>query len=451
MALEIRTGLSKWWYGRVMVNGKKITRNLGVKIEGTPPASLKDFGDPLFERSRSKAQAALEKLQDEFKKRSTAEELVQTVHEIRTGTRINSLPLADMFKRWKALPRRRASSTRYVAVAGSYFVRFQDFLTKSYPVVKDAADVQADMVREYLKSEEERGVSPKTYNNTLIFLRSCFETLTKEAGLVENPFDGIPTKEEDTVFRKPFSTEELTAIIEAAKSDPFIEPIIITGMCTAMRRGDCCLLPWEAVNLETRFINVKTSKTGETVQIPIFPLLEAVLKATPRDGSDFVFPEQAAMYQSNPDGITLRVRKVLEKAGFRDDAEEEGDPAAADAPSIPASRGALSLARKTGLRRASVRDFHSFRVTWVTLALTAGVPMELVQRVTGHRTAQIVQKHYFQPGAEDFRKALSTKLPSLMAGTSPAASISPDDLRTKLKAMTPKNWRVIRDEILTSL
>ena len=31
-----------------------------------------------------------------------------------------------------------------------------------------------------------------------------------------------------------------------------------------------------------------------------------------------------------------------------------------------------------GSRRASVRDFHSFRVTRITLALAAGVPLELV-------------------------------------------------------------------------
>ncbi|HOY58443.1 MAG TPA: hypothetical protein PK640_09965 [Verrucomicrobiota bacterium] len=63
----------------------------------------------------------------------------------------------------------------------------------------------------------------------------------------------------------------------------------------------------------------------------------------------------------------------------------------------------LQAERGTGKRRASVRDFHSFRVTWITLALAAGVPLELVQRVTGHRTAEVVMKHYFRPGREDFR------------------------------------------------
>lgn len=32
----------------------------------------------------------------------------------------------------------------------------------------------------------------------------------------------------------------------------------------------------------------------------------------------------------------------------------------------------LQAERESGKRRASVKDFHSFRVTWITLALAAG-------------------------------------------------------------------------------
>ena len=81
--------------------------------------------------------------------------------------------------------------------------------------------------------------------------------------------------------------------------------------------------------------------------------------------------------------------------------------------------------RKHGLRRASVRDFHSFRVTWVTLALTAGVPLELVQKVTGHKTTDIVLKHYFQPGREAFRSALNAAMPKLLMGGSEQVAAQP--------------------------
>ena len=60
-----------------------------------------------------------------------------------------------------------------------------------------------------------------------------------------------------------------------------------------------------------------------------------------------------------------------------------------------------------GQRTASVRDWHALRSTFVTLALSAGVPVELVLRVTGHATVEVVLKHYFRPDREQFKAALN--------------------------------------------
>lgn len=436
---------SKWWYARIKIDGRKIKQNLGVEVRGTPPPKLTMRGDDAFERSRAKAHAEMEKLRLDLKKRSSAEELVQRIHEIRTGGRVDSIALKDAGARWKGLPRRRALSKRYADQAESWMERFVRFLGEKYPAIRDMDQVQPAMARAFLKEEEERGVSGKTYNNILIFLRSCFEALKDQAGIAKNPFAGIPTKEEDTVFRKPFSADELAAIITAAKEDKFIYPIIVTGICTAMRRGDCCLLPKTAVDLPHRFIKVKTSKTGELVQIPIFPLLKEMLeKREPSDGP-YVFPEQANVYSINPDKITLHVRRVMRAAGFFDpeDADSEEEKLKA--------RGEIHQERENGLRKASVRDFHSFRVTWVTLALNAGVPIEIVKKVTGHRTAGIVMTHYFQPGREDFRRTLASKLPALLGGEPQTKPLDTTELRTQLAAMKPRTWKKIRDELMARL
>ena len=100
-----------------------------------------------------------------------------------------------------------------------------------------------------------------------------------------------------------------------------------------------------------------------------------------------------------------------------------------------AHRGDIHAESKGGLRRTSVRDFHSFRVTWVTLALTAGVPLELVQKVTGHKTTDIVLKHYFQPGREDFRKSLQSVMPKLLTSGQKSPK---DEMRELLKQTKPK-------------
>jgi integrase len=448
MGLEIHRDKSKWWYGRIVVHGRKISKNLGVEIQGAIPPRLSKVGDITFERSRAKAQAALERFQLEAKKRSKAEELVQTLHEIRTGERVRSVPFNEIVQRWKELPRRRPPSERYVAQAESRVIRFLDFVRKGNSALHEMAQIQSSHARAYMRMIEDRGVSAKTYNNIVIFLRSVFHTLRKEAGIAENPFDGIPTRDGEAIFRTPYKVEELDLILKHAKEDPFIYPLVVTGMCTAMRRGDCCTLLRESVDLEGGFITVKTSKTGETVQIPIFPLLrevlvEALAKRSPRP-PHYVFPHLEAHYVVNPDHLTDRVKRVLRAAGFIDELPENGE--------MKENRGVLQKQRKEGVRKASVRDFHSFRVTWVTLALSAGVPLEIVQRVTGHRTASIVMKHYFQPGRDEFRRTLAGKMPALLVGgdTKPPVA-KPVDVRTKLLEMRPENWAEIREEILAKL
>lgn len=449
MALEIRRGKSKWWYGRVEINGVDVCKNLGVQIEGKVPTSLRDRGDAAFERSRAAALAALAVFQHETKQRRTAEELVQQIHEIRTGSRVSSIPIGQMGARWLALPRRRPLSESYAKQAQGYIDRFVAFVKETVPAVRDMDQVQAGVARAFFKREVERGVSAKTYNNTLILLRSVFHVLREDAGIPKNPFEAMPTRDGETIFRRPFSADELRLIIEAAKSDPFIYPLIVTGVSTAMRRGDCCTLLRSAIDLKHDFATVKTSKTGETVQIPIFPLFREVLEKAMAQPSPrpphYVFPELEAHYRINPDHLTDRVRRAMEKAGFFDPDEDASEEEKQQC------RGALQVERKEGLRKASLRDFHSFRVTWVTIALTAGVPMEIVRKVTGHRTTEIVMKHYFQPGREEFKRTLAEKLPALLGGGAAEKPLEWSDVRAKLEAMAPRNWRKIRDELIAML
>ena len=165
----------------------------------------------------------------------------------------------------------------------------------------------------------------------------------------------------------------------------------------------------QSVDFDRKFIRVKTGKTGKIAQIPLFPLLEnELLKHTSSKNGEYSFPQQAEMYLKNPDGITWRVKKVLKEAGYYD--TKSGDSAPADHVANT-SRGAWK-----GLRAASIRDFHSFRVSWVTLALTSGVDLELVKMVTGHQTVDIVLKHYFQPGRDYFKANLQSKMPGLLVG-----------------------------------
>ena len=90
---------------------------------------------------------------------------------------------------------------------------------------------------------------------------------------------------------------------------------------------------------------------------------------------------------------------------------------------VAPTRGMVRKERENGLLAASVRDFHSFRTTWVTLALSNGMPIETVQLVTGHKTAEIVTKHYFKPHRAELKKAMQKTMPGLL--TSEAKAFTP--------------------------
>ncbi len=96
--------------------------------------------------------------------------------------------------------------------------------------------------------------------------------------------------------------------------------------------------------------------------------------------------------------------------------------------------------RKGRQKAASVRDWHALRTTFVTLALSAGVPMELVRRVTGHAKVEVVLKHYFRPDREHFRAALTDALPEVLTGDKATQQSNPADemgvLLEKVKAGT---------------
>jgi len=54
MSLILRK-TSQWWYGYFRIDGEETVVQLGVKVEGQRPASLKNDGDSLFENSRGRA------------------------------------------------------------------------------------------------------------------------------------------------------------------------------------------------------------------------------------------------------------------------------------------------------------------------------------------------------------------------------------------------------------
>ena len=515
MSLVMRK-TSQWWYGRYKVDGKEFVKNLQVEIRGTRPKSLNETGSVHFENSRGEAQAALDKLINEIQSGKSEAQLAEAVYEARAGKKLKRYRIQDLAQIWIDKPRKRPPSEKHREITFAKLNSFASYLEAHYPKLTRVDQLTPIHIQAFLHHLEQRGVTAETWNKYLIPIK----TVLKRAGVPAAK--ELLAKDVETVYRKPYTIEELNAILEAARSDPLIYSLAVTAACTAMRRKDCCFLRWDSVDLEAGFITVKTSKTGQVVDIPMSNMLHAEIMNQRDNGSEYVFPDAKLLYEADPATLTRRFKAVLRRAGFDDGrpapAERKTDPctdeeiyqAAAEiytgerlarAQAIlpvylagncvektaklsgfsqstvslylnelethlgkaiirgkcrPAhsvarpTRGKISEERKHGLLRASVRDFHSFRTTFVTLALMRGLPIDIVRKITGHQTVNIVTKHYFRPEREQLKAAMQKALPGLL--TSAAQPFTPVEKAIEiLGKANQRNWNKILLEAIAVL
>ena len=440
MALELRrkpdgTLKSKYWYGAYTINGKRQVKNLGIEIVGKPPPSLRKEGDKAFERSRGKAEEKLKHVVEHARTNKTSEALIQNLHEVKYGSTIEGFPIKNLLDAWEVMPKkRRHVSPRYAKDVKRSLQRFLDYLAKVHPHVEDAAQVDRKVAHGFMRSEEARNITDKTWNDALKRVRAVFRFLQAEYGIWRNPFEGIKLREEIHRHRKPLAEPQVKALLKVIENDDFCRPLITCGLSTAMRLGDCCRLRWADVDFPSPApsLTVKTSKTGEVVCIPIYDRLAKELEAAWASripGEKYVWPEQAKLIDRQHSLVSRKIRTVFNKAVGKDIVHED---------------------RGEGQRRASVFDFHSLRTTWITEALSRGVPIETVKRISGHKTVEVVTKHYFHPSKQQVRQALELALPHALTGGE-HRSTSLEDAVAALENINSRNWEQKRDEALDLL
>jgi len=475
------------WYGVYSDAGKRKVENLGVKWRGTPPESgrVSDKGDEVFEQSRKVAEAKLSSFAEDAKRKGRAEHLTERLIEAKTGRALEYCKITELPNRWRTMGRDATASDRYFEGCDAHFRRFIEHMTTRNPAAVylyevTEADAAAFMAACRLV------LAPGT-------AKDCTQLVNKALARflpvgAANPFSSFTGRrgngDTGVVHRKPFTPDELRSLLDAARDDKFMYPLVVTAAMTGMRRGDVCNLQWSAVDLAGGMLAVKTSKTEAKVEIPIFPMLRKVLVDLGGKEKGEVFPDAAEMLKENPDGLTWRFKKIVARAFVKEPSnlvpakKIEVEAANMIQASVPAGprrermlgvlqryvagqsvrqiekatgvaratvstdlrtieawidkkfvrggtnatnvKGAMAevtrVARGQGQRAASVRDWHALRVTWITFALAAGVPMEIVRRVTGHATVDIVLKHYFRPDREQFRAVLQGALPKVLTG-----------------------------------
>ncbi len=208
-----------------------------------------------------------------------------------------------------------------------------------------------------------------------------FRVLARKAGVTSNPWADISRKTENKQSRRELTVEELNTICNKATGE--LQALLILGIYTGLRLGDCCTLRWSEVDLVRGIILRVPNKTARRkdipVHIPIHPTLQAFLEQTPkRRRSGHVLSGYAKKYKDNDSDIAKELRRHFkETCGIQIYKEGTG----------PGTK-----------KRAVVEvGFHSLRHSFVSLCRQSNAPLAVVEAIVGHSNPAMT-RHYTHVG-----------------------------------------------------
>lgn len=327
-------------------------------------------------------------------------EVIGGILERTAGETLRKSTLREFCTEWlkgKSNSRQDGTHTRYTATID----RFRDFLGEKAdrPIVA----VSSQDCQRFYDHLADQDLAPATL---VVEMKTVIALLNhaRRFGLIStNPATAVQLPERiKQVKRKTFTPEQVQMLIDAAEKEDTAEKkrripsealkewrtVILLGYYAGLRLGDAVALPWSAIDFQGSKIVVETHKTGDALEIPLHPALEAHLSKLAGDSNGAICPTLAAVPIGGRSGLSKQFLSIMRKAGIGNDAVDTG-----------------------GQRKLSRLSFHALRASFNSTLHNKGVDQELRRKLTGHKSDQ-VNDRYTQTELETLRVAVK-KLPTL--------------------------------------
>ncbi len=231
---------------------------------------------------------------------------------------------------------------------------------------KPLSQISTFDVERYKKHRLNEGAAPGTINRELAALSHLFNKAIEWKWIDYRPAQ-IKRLKEDKGRITYLTVEQMRRLIDAAKEDqnPVVYPFIVIGLETSMRRMEILSIRLENIDLKRRMIYIPKAKAGAREQ-PMTENLAQFLKSyvdAAEPGQEWLFPSTRST-SGHAHNIERPFRRVVEAAGL--------DP------------------------KEVVR--HTLRHTAITHLVQAGVDLPTVQRISGHKTIDMVVRYSHQNG-----------------------------------------------------
>lgn len=260
-------------------------------------------------------------------------------------------------------------------------------------------DITQVMVRKLIKNLEKKGLQFETQNKVRIILQDIFDKALIDEFVNRNPVRGIKLVRNEEVDRRVLIVEEQAEFFECCKGT-FYDNLFTVAVATGLRMGELAALRLEDIDFDNRSINITRTllyqklegddgktfhflppKTKSSVRkIPINRQCELALKKqilqkniviakTPKkedeEFKDLLFTTKYGN-PLNCQNFTDGIRRVIDEINLRKDALEEME----------------------------YFSSHTFRHTFATRCIEAGIESKTVQYYLGHATLQMTMDLY---------------------------------------------------------
>ena len=324
-----------------------------------------------------------------FTENRLRELLEQTLERV-IGGPIESYTIEGWLNWWheRKAKARPASAERYGQV-------IRDFIRSLGDRAKLPLEHVADKdILAFRNGETRRGLSNKSANLAVKIVSMGFNDALRQGKLKFNPCIGLDPLDEETAEREPFTPDETTKLLKAAKND--WRGAILFAYYTGARLGDIANMQWVRIDLNKRlvlFTPKKTKRHTKILGIPLHPELEKELLKNPGVGNAPVFPSLAGRGTGGAHGLSAEFAVIMREAGVHGQVVQHSEKG----------------------RKNMSKSFHSLRHNFNSAMANAGVAREVRQVLTGHKSERM-NEIYTHRELETVRGAVSA-IPTVFAAS----------------------------------
>ncbi len=380
---SIRKQKRTWFACITLADGTRTQRSTGIKDLGSPKERA--------EKERL-AQSIAQEFEDTARGNKTESLIRKSMGDLfnRVSKKRMEFAQTDLFFRsWLDRVKIRKSNEtwmRYVQVTDDFLAHLGKRAT--VPL----SEITVEDIQSFLDTILTSGRRGKTARNTAKILSIPFNFAHRQGLLLTNPVAGADIPDDIGESKSPFTTEQVKAILRVS-TDGWAT-VARLGAFTGARLRDCANMTWKNVDFAEKVLRYRPHKTKrftKDVVCPIHTALEAHLLSLPSaDNEDApLAPTLAKRYTGGRQGLSKAFDDLLHAAGI---------------PNEP------TIVGKGKGRAFKPYGFHSFRHTFKTILVNAGVEVQTVDVLTGH-AKKSVSEIYIHRSPELLRQAV-TKLPA---------------------------------------